>query len=396
LDLSSKAVPLKLRRIPEDFQVEELTQFRSTGGPFALYRMTKRSLGTPEAIEAVLRRWNLQRQQVSYGGLKDRHAVTVQYVTIKNGPRRDLREDTLELLYQGQAAQPFTPQDIAGNRFQIALRDLSPEAAQQAVAALERVMQDGLPNYFDDQRFGSVGASGEFIARPWCLGDYERVLWLALADPNEHDRPEDREEKRILRENWGDFTAAKAALGRSNRRSIVTFLADRPGDFRGAVARMRVDLRSLYLAAFQSALWNRILAAWIRAHCRPEQLAEVELKLGPVPFFTSLDAAEREPLANTLLPLPSARTKLEPGPIATLIETVLGEFGLEMRQIRVKYPRDSFFSKGERAASVIPKRLKHVLEVDELHPGRQKLGLRFELPRGSYATILVKRLTECG
>ena len=36
--------------------------------------------------------------------------------------------------------------------------------------------------YFDDQRFGSVGESGEFIGRAWCLGNYERALWLRPGD----------------------------------------------------------------------------------------------------------------------------------------------------------------------------------------------------------------------
>ncbi len=55
-------------------------------GRYTLYRLTKRGLGTIEAIEAICRRWNLSSRQVSYGGLKDRHAVTIQYLTILEGP----------------------------------------------------------------------------------------------------------------------------------------------------------------------------------------------------------------------------------------------------------------------------------------------------------------------
>jgi tRNA pseudouridine13 synthase len=115
---------MKLKRLPEDFQVEELTAFAADGGPFALYRLTKQSIGTPEAVTAVLQRWKLPRRAVSYGGLKDRHAVTHQYLTIQSGPRRDLRQTNLELVYQGQASRAFGPKDISGNRFQITLRDL--------------------------------------------------------------------------------------------------------------------------------------------------------------------------------------------------------------------------------------------------------------------------------
>ncbi len=393
---------MKIKRLPEDFVVEELTEFPANGGRYALYRLRKRSIGTPEVVEEIVRRWKIHRHRISYGGLKDKHAVAIQFVTVQNGPRRGLNQGNFELTYVGQAAGPFTPQDISGNRFAIVLRDMSESALEYALGALPEVQAAGLPNYFDDQRFGSVGVSGEFIARPWCAGDYERALWLALADPHPDDKPDERRQKEILREKWGKWPECKAALDRSHRRSIVTYMADKPPDrpdYRGAFARIKIDLRGLYLAAFQSCLWNRMLDRWLRGQLLAEQLVDVPLKLGPVPFFRQLDAETAARLRESLLPLPSARLHLDRledagGPMHTLITEVLTEFGLELRQLRVKYPRDSFFSKGNRAAAVKVASLTAEPAADDLYPGRKKLSLKFELPRGSYATILVKRLTE--
>lgn len=385
---------LKLKSLPEDFEVEELTDFQLSDGPFSVYLLTKKSLGTPEAITAIQQRWNLSRQQISYGGLKDKHAVTRQWVTILRGPRRNLEQSHLSLVYQGQAPAPFTPQDIRGNRFAIMLRNLDPDRIDVMQAAAKQVSRDGLPNYFDDQRFGSVGESGEFIAKPWCLGDYERALWLALAEPNWHDRPNDREEKQILRQFWGRWPECKAALPRSSRRSIVTYLCDHPTDFRRAVALVRADLRSLYLAAFQSFLWNQILAACIADVVPPTQQFTLDLDSGPAICFRELSDAARQQLAACQLPLPSARLKFEPDdPLLPLYERVVRGEGLELREVRVKYPRDSFFSKGERSAVVLPADLQTQACPDHLAAGRAALQLRFDLPRGAYATMLVKRLT---
>jgi tRNA pseudouridine13 synthase len=52
-----------------------------------------------------------------------------------------------------------------------------------------------------------------------------------------------------------------------------------------------------------------------------------------------------------------------------------------------------FFSRGERAGCARPENLSSLGENDEKHRTRRKLTLRFDLPRGSYATMLVKRLT---
>lgn len=384
---------MKLKSLPDDFEVEELSDFPLRGGTFAAYLLTKKSLGTPEAITAIADRWNVSRRQISYGGLKDKHAVTRQWVTIQRGPKRDMQQEHFTLAYQGQAERAFGPHDIAANRFSVVMRNLTRDAAEQIVSQREALARDGVPNYFDDQRFGSLGVSGEFIAKPWCLGDYERALWLALAEQNPHDRPDDRAEKETIRNLWGQWIECKAALPKSSRRSIVTYLCDHPTRFREALALMRQDLRSLWLAAFQSDLWNLILSAWLQQHVDPSRLFAVTLATANVPFHSELTDEERVLLTKTLLPLPSARLHLEPGPILSLYEQVLADEGLTLRELRVKYPRDAFFSKGERPAVVIPRELRMHSDDDDLNPGRHRVTLQFVLPRGCYATILVKRLT---
>ena len=129
---------MKLKRLPEDFQVEELKTVKETGGGrYTLYRLSKRGLGTLEAIEAICRRWNLSGRQVGYGGLKDRHAVTVQYLTILDGPRRSIREASFDLEPVGRLTRPYGPQDFDGNRFLIVIRDLGAESASAALTTLQ-------------------------------------------------------------------------------------------------------------------------------------------------------------------------------------------------------------------------------------------------------------------
>jgi len=115
-----------------------------------------------------------------------------------------------------------------------------------------------------------------------------------------------------------------------------------------------------------------------------------------VPFFHSLNEAQRDELLKALLPLPSARLHMDDSPLKPLYDQVLATEGIELRQIRVKYPRDTFFSKGERPAVFRPGELSHATAADEIYKRRQKLTLRFTLPRGSYATILVKRVCGLG
>jgi tRNA pseudouridine13 synthase len=388
---------MKLKRLPEDFRVEELPLVSGGDrGRYTFYRLTKRGMGTLEVLEAIRRRWNLGGGQVQYGGLKDRHALTVQYLTILEGPAKPLRESSFSLEPLGRLPHPYGPRHFRGNRFALVLRDLGAEAAARAERAAEQLPRDGLPNYFDDQRFGSVGFDGGFIAEAWLKGEHERALRLAIAEPNPADRPDARREKEILRECWGHWEEAKARLPRSHARSLVTYLVDHPTDFRGAFARVRRDLRSLYFSAYQSYLWNRLLARLIETITRPDQRVPIDFKVGTFPLHRGLDPDQAEVLAAWNLPLPASRTPLPEGPVRDLALGVLSEVGLAWEDLRVKHLKDVFFSKGTRPAVFRPSGLESRLADDDLYPGRRKMEVAFELPKGAYATLVVKRLTDVG
>jgi tRNA pseudouridine13 synthase len=381
---------MKLKRLPEDFRVDERLSLRLGTGPFTVYRLTKRSLGTLEAIAAVMQHWKLPRQAIAFAGLKDKHALTTQHITIQNGPHRGFRQTNLELTHVGSLDRPLHASDIDANEFSVVIRDLTTEQATRITEKTEGTAFS-YPNYFDQQRFGSLGESGTFIALPWCLGDYESALRLALTDPNKHDRAGTRAEKDFFRDHWGDWSACRRQYPNSTYAAVVNYLVQYPRDYRRAIARVPHDLRSLWLAAFQSYLWNQVLAALIQDSI-PQDLTWQTVSRWRLPFFNrgiSLDP-------RLFLPLPSARVHFndlyaQNEKLSSLYHRVLADEGLQPRQLRVKYPRDSFFSKGDRRAVAMAV-IRHEVAADDMYAGRHKLTLRFSLARGTYATMLLKRI----
>jgi tRNA pseudouridine13 synthase len=424
-----------LKQHPADFQVEELTDIQPGDGPFSLYRLEKSGWTTPDAMQVIGRRWHLDRRRLSYGGLKDRHAQTVQYFSVFRGPQRRLTHQNLMVTYLGQVAQPFLPEHIRANHFQLILRDVSREERAIFSRAFEEVRQFGVPNYFDDQRFGSVTAGNQksevggrrsevrgqksrvrgqesaaeiqesepplespvnapvFLAKSIILGRYEEALKLALTACYPYDRGPQKKEKALLRAHWGDWARCRDLLPRGHTRLLVDYLACRPDDFSGALARLRPELRGLYLSAYQSFLWNRMLAAWLSAHFRSDQLVSVPLKLGAVPMHRALGEADLSSLRRLHLPLPSHHVLFEnDDPRQPFFDQVLREENLTLDQFKLKGCRNTFFSHGERPALCLAANLEFIPNPDDTHPGKQKLRLSFDLPRGSYATLLVKRL----
>lgn len=383
-----------IRRHHDDFQVEEMTSLTPDSGPHALYCLHKEGWTTADALAVVRRRWRIDHRRLSYGGLKDRHARTMQYFSILKGPARNLTQLGIKVRYLGQVETPFSAVHLQGNRFRLVLRRMSPEESAFALEHLPQVRNFGVPNYFDDQRFGSVAGGGPFMAKSLLKGDFEAAVHAALVEPYPHDRRQQKQEKKTLAKHWGDWATAKPLLPKGHARSLVDYLVHHPQDFRGAVARLRPDLRGLYLSAYQSHLWNRTLAAWMRARLPAERLLEKHLMLGPAPFHQHLTADKRSLLESLRVPLISARLTLEdPDPLTPFVRQILAEEEVTLEEFRLKGLREMFFSRGDRAALCLPKNLEWSVAADEVHPGMDKLTLGFELPRGSYATLLVKRVS---
>ena len=391
---------MKLRRHTADFQVEEINAlWVVSSGDHAVYRMRKDGWNTLDAISTIARSINVPRKACHHAGMKDRHAQTSQVITIRNGPQRDFEFDNISLDYLGQSKRAVNASDIAGNRFRIVVRSLSQVEDAQAGLNLPKIEKTGITNYFDDQRFRSYLPGHPFIAEHWIRGEYEQALWLTFAEHSPNDDSTERQQKAILRDCWNDWSRCKRELARSHRRSIVTFLDDRNGDFKGAWARVNADMRGLYLSAFQSHLWNVVVSEVMKSTCPPESLSTIRLKTGSVFTRNELldDSTERE--INRSIHLPSERLrrfdKIDQN-TKEIIEAGLKTVGWSLEEIKVRYPRDRFFSRGTRETLVFPEGLKGEFADDEKSLSLRKLTLDFTLPRGSYATMLIKHIIPKG
>lgn len=383
---------MHIKQKPEDFEVEELSNCQlDPKGEFAYYRLNKRGWTTPDALAIIRDRWKLEPRRISVGGLKDRHANTIQYLTIYRGPQRKLTHTNLQLAYLGQVSTAYESHHIEANRFAIAVRAMSSEQIAAALRALEEVRACGVPNYYDDQRFGSV-VGGEFVARQILAEDYEAALRNALTAPYAFERAAQKKEKSILRRYWGDWRLCRQML---RRNRLVDYLFAHPDDYRGALERLPPEIRTLYLSAYQSYLWNRMLAAWLEDHVPIGDLLAVATRLGELPMPRRLSARTLAEVEALALPLHSARNHLEDAdPRKAYFDRILAEERLQIEQFKLKGFRALFFSKGERPAWCVPRDLEARDARDEEHPRKLKLTLRFKLPRGSYATLVVKRITR--
>lgn len=150
-----------LRAEPEDFRVTEIPAYLPEGRGSHLYlRVRKRGLTTRDLVVA-LRDAGVPDARIGVAGLKDKHAVTEQWLSLP-WAERDAAEalDELpgaEILERSRHRNKLGVGHLHGNRFEIVLRDVEPGAEARSAAILARLAEAGVPNYFGPQRFGRFG-----------------------------------------------------------------------------------------------------------------------------------------------------------------------------------------------------------------------------------------------
>ncbi|HEY1189213.1 MAG TPA: tRNA pseudouridine(13) synthase TruD [Gemmata sp.] len=151
----------RIRVRDEDFEVEEVPSYEPSGAGDHLYLWIEKKGVAPEFFaQTIARKLGTHPGNIGTAGLKDRHAVTRQWVSVPKEcePRiGKLDADGVRVLKTGLHTNKLKPGHLRGNKFTILIRDADRNAGADAV--LDRIRAQGLPNYYGPQRFGRDGGT---------------------------------------------------------------------------------------------------------------------------------------------------------------------------------------------------------------------------------------------
>ncbi|MCZ7605422.1 MAG: tRNA pseudouridine(13) synthase TruD [Planctomycetota bacterium] len=382
---------MKLKSVPEDFVVEEVSDFTpDPGGRFFVYELEKRSLATLEALHIIARAAGMRERDLSAAGLKDKHGLTRQ---LFSSPRAlpAVSDERLKLRLLGKSAEKLTAGSIVGNRFTITLRNLREEEVAALPRNAEQIRRFGLPNYYDNQRFGGIAHGRGFIGRALVAGDFEQALCLHLAAPHRKQSLTDKSNRRLADQLWGDWDSLHQRMKRSPERALVEYLKGHPADWAGCFERITPSLRNLFVAAYQSWLFNETLRRMIESAVAFEP---VKYKAGVLAFYRELPEELLARWRAVELPLPGPGTRLREFPdAAPHLQAVLDAEGITLEQLSLPELERTGFKASARKALLWPKGLElGEPQPDELNPGAKKVVVKFELGRGSFGTMVTRRL----
>lgn len=145
----------------EDFKVDEIPAYKPQGsGSFAYAKVEKRGLTSSDLVK-TLKNAGVPEKRIGMAGLKDKYAVTTQWLSIPNA-RADAFDaleslDGVRIVEKSRHKNKLGIGHLHGNRFQVRVRGVTPEMSEVAATALQQLAEIGAPNYFGPQRFGRFG-----------------------------------------------------------------------------------------------------------------------------------------------------------------------------------------------------------------------------------------------
>ncbi|QDU70248.1 tRNA pseudouridine(13) synthase TruD [Mucisphaera calidilacus] len=398
-----------IKERPEDFIVEEQPLYEPAGEGEHLYLyIEKRKLTTADAVRRIAKAFRVGRRDVGYAGLKDKHALTRQLVSVYLPGRTAEQENEylervdmpprLRVVWHDRHANKLRRGHHAGNRFIIRVRRVKPTDVIHANAILQQLEQRGAPNYLGQQRFG-YRDNAHLIGAALLQQRYQDLLDTLLGKP----LPIENENLQAARRAYdqGDYDTALEHCPRSLRHDRQALEALRQGKTaEQTVQTIDMTQRQLYISALQGAAFNAVLDSRIREN-RFDRLVPGDLAWkhdnGSV-FAVDKQTADTENapggrihshLVSPSGPMWGPRMIKPEGDILNRELLALEQLGVGERDLEAAGKHD--VGGGRRALRVFAQELQIESGADEHGP---YIETSFTLPRGAFATMILREVMK--
>jgi len=379
-----------------DFVVEEIPLYEPSGqGTHVYFVIEKSGLPTMQAVHQIAQALGVPARNVGFAGLKDADAVTTQTLSLEHvdpGRIQKLALKGIRVLSVAHHTNKLKLGHLKGNRFRIRLRDVDTARISEAHTILDVLVRRGAPNYFGPQRFGLRGDTWQ-VGRALLCGDYAEALACMLGRPTDLDRGEVRRARALF--DAGDYAGAADAwpYPMHHERRVCRAMAKTHGNAARAVRGLDKHMRQFFVSAFQSQLFNQVVARRIDALDRLE-VGDLAWRHPQGAVFSVENLAAEQPRCDVFEisptgPLYGAKMQLPTGPQGEIERAVLTEAGLTLESWRES--RDRKARGGRRPLRFQP----HAADVTAGQDAHgDYLELTFELEAGCYATMVLREICK--
>ena len=405
---SQKGIDGTIRNQYEDFYVEEIPEILPSGeGPNIYIWIEKLGRTTLDVVLDISRDLHISRKRMGFAGMKDKKALTRQWICIANMDSDEqmnqvknldiYKTDFLKII---RGRKKLRMGQLKGNKFKILIRDIDDieKSAEIANEVLSQLEVTGVPNYFGWQRFGKPRTNTHLVGEALIENDLKKAVDTYIGNPSDEEHEENQKARQAYDD--GNLEESLNLMGKGMRYEkmmIRELIRDsKKGEltdksYKNALHALPKPLQRMFVHAYQSFLFNeavsRRVGMGIDKYIPGDIIIDTEEHIvydkTPEEYQELMDEFK----ANPTSPLYGTKVPYAEGEVGEMEEDVLNNYNLKKEDFEVpKMPR--LGSHGLRRS------MRFQVWDGKATPTDEGVLCEFSINKGSYATAVLREIMK--
>ncbi|MEL7670477.1 tRNA pseudouridine(13) synthase TruD [Methanobacterium sp.] len=406
-----KGIGGKIRTIYEDFYVEEIPESEPSGtGDNTWFFIEKVGRDTLEVVLDVARELHVDRKRMGFAGMKDKRAVTRQWLCVSNSEVEDI-EKLRDKLYKVDILKIMKNEkklrigQLVGNKFRLLIRDTEdPEKdSQLATEILAELSKTGVPNYYGWQRFGKKRSNTHLVGKALLENDLKKAVDCYIGNPYDEEREHIKKPRQMYDEGkWEESLEEMPGSMRYEKMMLKTLLKEMKKKnvedidsldehaYRRAISSLPKPLRRMFVHAYQSFLFNKAVSARVKLgidkYVEGDIIIDNEEHLVHE-FGDDIDERIKNFEVHPTAPLFGSKVPLAGGELGEMEQKVIDGEGVTLEEFKVpKMPK--LGSHGLRRA------IRFKIWDASAKATDEGVLVEFSIPKGCYATAVLREIMK--
>lgn len=408
---SQKGIGGQIRTKYEDFYVEEIPESEPSGeGPNTWFFIEKIGRETLDVVLDVAQELHVDRKRMGFAGMKDKRAVTRQWLCVANSEAEQIKklEDKLykvKILKIMQNEKKLRIGQLIGNKFRLIIRETEdPEAdAETAREVLAELTKKGVPNYFGWQRFGKNRPNTHVVGKMLLENDLKKVVDAYIGNPYPEEPEHIKEVRQMYEDGYLEESLESMPRGmRYEKMMLKTLLKEMKKknvdnvdsldekSFKKAIESLPKPLKRMFVHAYQSYLFNKAVSE--RTKLGIDKYVEGDIIIDNEEhlvheFGDEINKRIKNFEIHPTSPLFGSKVPLADGKLGEMEQKILDDEGVTLEEFKVpKMPR--LGSHGLRRA------MRFKIWDVSAKAADEGVLVEFSIPKGCYATAVLREVMK--
>ena len=404
-------------RIIEIKEDTPISMFDNSHHNYTTFNLVKINRDTFEIVRILSRTLKIPIQDIYYSGLKDKISLSVQQISIKGNYIDQLKKFKYKDVFVRNVTPTKKPVKIGsnwGNNFTVTIRNIDPEKNPPTSIhyILKSIQDNGFPNYYGLQRFGTFRPNSHLVGRYILEGKFKEAFEeMVLSTYSTEDTKSIKIRKKLSKTIQYERIFEKIPHSLNYERLLIKSLIDHPNDYETALKKVPSYLLKLLISSFQSYIFNKLITLRMKkgySLFKPEsgdvisilddengQLTKVKYIFGGS-YDKYLEEAISLDRARIVIPIIGFDTNIEEFPLINELITELFDNECINPSIFKNQLLDDYDFRGTYRSMIAKPIGLNLLEYgsDDKFNKKNKLKLEFSLKKGCYATMLLREIMK--